>query len=111
MKMGKSTAGFVLGLIGGILGILAGIGIAIGGGALAALNPLAGYLGATASLAFGIWYISSGILVIIFSLWMKNPKKCRMGGILTLIFSVVGSGGLLGLIGGILGIVAGGKKK
>ncbi|MEM2089881.1 MAG: hypothetical protein QXL88_02210 [Candidatus Pacearchaeota archaeon] len=115
VQMGNSTAGFILGLIGGILGIIWGIVIAVLAkaiGVLSSVMPVANlFRGSGLAMSIiGIWYIISGALVILFSTWMKNPEKCTTGGILTLIFSIIGSGGLLGLIGGIFGIVQGKKK-
>ena len=115
-KSNVSKAGFVLALIGGIFGILMGLIISVlGGVVLASMDKLPpGSTISTGMIAFamglGIYYVISSILVIIGGVWMKNPEKCLKGGIVTLIFSVVGGGTLLGIIGGILGIVATSKS-
>jgi len=107
--MGKSIPGFILGLIGGIIGVISGLMIfSLRSFALLATLPI-GKLFGTAYIALGIWYLVTGALVIWFSTWMKNEEKCKSGGIWTLILSVIGSGGILGLIGGIFGIVQGSK--
>lgn len=107
--MGESKPGFILGLIGGIIGILVGIlMMTLGGAFFAFLEEMTALVGGL-YMGLGIWYLITGALVIWFSTWMKDPKKCRLGGIWTLVFSVIGSGGILGLVGGILGIVQGGK--
>lgn len=110
MQMANSTVGFILGLIGGILGIIGGIVVLTIGGAATflAMLPIGKLFGALYTV-LGIWYTISGALVIWFSTWMRDPKRCRNGGIWTLILSVIGSGGILGIIGGIFGIVQGGK--
>ena len=110
--MGASKTGFILGLIGGIFGILAGILFVAGGLWMARLAPfkVPGIFSGTYT-GIGIWWIISAVLVIVFSSWMKVPEKCKIGGILTLIFSVIGGGTILGMIGGIFGIVEGSKTE
>lgn len=101
--MGTSQPGSILALIGGILGILWGLVLLLGGSFLAALfGPLGAF-----PVVIGIWIIATAIVVIVASRWMKNPEKCFKGGLIALIFSVVGGGTILGLIGGILGLIAG----
>lgn len=100
--MGTSQPGSILALIGGILGILWGLILLLLGGTVAAfLGPLGAF-----PVVIGIWLIATAILVIVASTWMKNPEKCFKGGLVALIFSVVGGGTILGLIGGILGLIA-----
>lgn len=101
--MGTSQPGSILALIGGIIGILWGLIMLVLGGTLAAfLGPLGAF-----PVVIGIWLIATAIVVIVASRWMKNPEKCFKGGLIALIFSVVGGGTILGLIGGILGLIAG----
>lgn len=110
--MGTSKAGFILGLIGGILGILSGLIVAVfskHASLLANLSPAFG-VARSIGMIVAIWSIISGALVIWFSTWMKKEEKCFTGGLLTLIFSIIGSGTILGIVGGILGIVEGKKK-
>lgn len=107
--MSKSMPGFILGIIGGILGIILGITM-LAGGAMTAFIPTVGAIMGSLGIGLGIWYIVSGALVVWFSTWMRDSKKCKNGGIWTLVLSVIGSGGILGLAGGIFGIVQGSKK-
>ena len=101
--MGTSQPGSILALIGGILGILWGLIMLLLGGTLAEfLGPLGAF-----PVVIGIWLIATAIIVIIASRWMKDDAKCFKGGLIALIFSVVGGGTILGLIGGILGLIAG----
>jgi hypothetical protein len=109
--MAASKAGFILALIGGIIGIIMGLIITLGGSFFSGLAAIGGgtALPGTIFMLLGIYTIISSIVVIIGGVWMNNPEKCKKGAIVTLIFSVIGGGGLLGIIGGILGLVASGK--
>ncbi len=97
------VAGFVLALIGGILEIIAGIPLALLGG-------FAGFIGGLAAAPVVIcliWPLICGILIIVGAVWMKSgePDKVKKGGILTLIFAILGGFNILALIGGILGMI------
>lgn len=118
--MGKSSAGFVLALIGGIFTIIGSV-IMLGYG-------LAGYFlvqntltnadmtgfSDSASpliiLVLGIvgfvWLLIMGILAIVASKKMNKDdyESVRKGGIMAIIVGVLG-GSLLTLIGGIVGVV------
>ena len=60
----------------------------------------------TLYLGLGIWSFITSILIIVFARKLKaNPMESKKWGILILIFSIIGVGGLLGLIGGILALV------
>ncbi|MBR9704844.1 hypothetical protein GOV12_05510 [Candidatus Pacearchaeota archaeon] len=102
----KSTAGFVLALIGGILSILGSLPIILGGSALATAIPLFGTFG----ILGGIWVLAMGVVAIIAATMMKKDDnaKVKMGGIIALIVGIIG-GNLLTLIGGIIGLVQSGK--
>ena len=62
-------------------------------------------------VGLGIYLVITAILVILGGFWMKNEEKCFKGGLIALIFSIIGGGGLLGLIAGILGMIAGKKAQ
>jgi len=97
------TAGYVLALIGGILELIAGIPLAFLGGAAGIIGGLA-----AAPLAVClIWPLICGILIIVGAVWMKSgePGKVKKGGILALIFAILGGFNIFALIGGILGLV------
>ncbi|MBI2146572.1 hypothetical protein HYU22_04490 [Candidatus Woesearchaeota archaeon] len=103
--MGTSQPGSILALIGGILGIVWGVVLLFAGSLVGALlGPLGAF-----PVVIGIWLIATAIVVIVASRWMKDPAKCFRGGLVVLILSVVGGGTILGLIGGILGLIAGKK--
>lgn len=106
--MGTSQPGSILALIGGILGILWGLLFLVGGSIFGAIFSAIGFgFLAAFPMVVGIWLIVTAIVVIVASRWMKDPEKCFRGSLVVLILSVVGGGTILGLIGGILGIVAG----
>lgn len=57
-------------------------------------------------LGLGIWSLITSILIIIFATKLRaKPIEHTKWGILIIIFSIVGVGGLLGLIGGILALI------
>lgn len=105
-----SQVALILGLIGGILILLIGavIGVIFG-----ALGSAATAIGAT-GVGMMFWVLAivgllSGIIVIVGSVLIKNPKQRVLGSVLVLVFSIIAiftaGGGLF--IGSILGIVAG----
>ena len=110
----KSTAGFVLGLIGGIgsalWGIIALIGAMLTTTALVAFQ-IPGF-GALSSLRFvtPIIMLVGGGLAIWGALLMHKDDNAQVkkGGILALIGGIIGFN-ILSLIGGILGLVSSGK--
>jgi len=116
----KPTAAFILSLLGGIIGLLVGLALlALGALTYSLLGEYAeyaGYYGYEATGAFGwtygtllglgIWSLVTSILVIVFAMKLKsNPIEHKKWGALILVFSIIGVGGLLGLIGGILALV------
>jgi rubredoxin len=115
----KPTAAYILSLLGGIFGLLASLAF-IGWGAWAYLqvSPYASYFdyydvgiglfgwGWTLMIGFGAWMLITSILVLVFAGKLKaNPLEHTKWGALILVFSIIGVGGLLGLIGGILALV------
>jgi hypothetical protein len=105
----ESKAGSILALIGGILTLIVSLILLIAGIAF-----LAGYgegdttIGGIAFLVLFLIVLILGILKIVASNKMKKPETTRGGGILALILGIITSD-LLTLIGGIIGIVQGGK--
>lgn len=117
----KSTVGFVLALIGGIMSIASGISsliqsfvayyfpeivknipnLAVGDSKNLLLGGVIGF----------IWLVLMGILAIIASVKMtkKNNELVKQGGILALIAGIL-SINLLIIIGGAVGIGQAGKK-
>jgi hypothetical protein len=57
-------------------------------------------------MALGAWMFLTAILIIIFAVKLNaNPLEHTKWGVLILVFSIIGLGGLLGIIGGILALV------
>jgi hypothetical protein len=102
----KSTVGFILALIGGILGILSAVVVLFMGAGLATLIPLFGTMG----IAYGVWMLVMSVLAIFAGLWMNKPDnaKVKKGGIMALIVGILGFN-LLTIIGGIVGLVQANK--
>jgi hypothetical protein len=118
----KPTAAYIVSLIGGIIGLIASIFVTLVMGVLAWFTTASidygygyeyGYdfmpeLSALilVYIAFGIWMLITSILVIVFARRLNaNPMQHTKYGLLIIIFSIIGVGGLLGLIGGILALV------
>ncbi len=111
----RPTAAYILSLIGGIIGLLVSIAfIVLGALAFSAVNSIDYYgyyntgfgLGWTFLLGLGFWSLITSILIITFASKLKtNPIEHTKWGILIVIFSIIGVGGLFGLIGGILALV------
>jgi hypothetical protein len=107
----KSTAGFVLGLIGGIIAGLVGLWTFFVAGAMGSflsliLGPIA-FLG----IFFPVIILVGAGLAIWGAILMNNESdntKVKKGGILTLVGGVL-SFNIFSIIGGILGMVASGK--
>lgn len=82
----KPTAAYYLSLIGGILGLIAGIVLLI--------------------VIIGIWVIICSVIVIIAAQKLnQEPMEHTKWGTIILVFSIIGLGSLLALIGGILALV------
>jgi hypothetical protein len=113
----KPTAAYILSLIGGIIGLLASLAlILLGALAYIGLSSFTDYYGDytygslgwgwTLYIGLGAWMLITSILIIVFASKLKaNPLEHSKWGALILIFSIIGVGGLLGLIGGILALV------
>ena len=54
----------------------------------------------------GIYFLATSILVIVASQKMKNPEKRKLWSIIAIVCSIIGTGTIFGLIGGILGLLA-----
>ncbi len=97
----EPTAAWILSLIGGILGLIGSLYIAVAGTALlAVLGPLAAL-----SIIFW-WFVIAHIIILVGAFQIKSgePSKVRTWGILVLIFSILGGFNILSLIGGILAL-------
>lgn len=114
MFQNKPTAAYVLSLIGGILGLIVAIGFTAWGAWLYVYYADMSYyyvpsaLGVawTVLVGLGIWMLITAILVIVFAVQLNNhPMEHTKWGALILVFSIIGVGGLLALIGGILALV------
>ena len=82
----KPTAAYYLSLIGGILGLIVGI--------------------ITFIFIIGIWIIIASVIVIIAAQkLMQEPMEHNKWGVIIIIFSIIGLGSLLALIGGILALI------
>jgi len=100
----EPTAAYVLSLIGGTLGLIIGFILIIIAGSLAGLS----YSGPPAALfgGIGLWSIITAIIVIISAYNLhSDPWEHTKWCVIILVFSVIGLGTILGLIGGILAIV------
>ncbi len=114
----ESKLGFILALVGGILNLLGGIFwiiIVLAGKSFFGMDVLKTAIQSSGSSWFlGVWiavavvYLISGVISIIAAFMMKNPNRVKTGGILALIFGIIGSN-ILTIIGGVLGLVASGK--
>jgi hypothetical protein len=106
----KPTAAYVLSLIGGILGLIVGFILIIIAAMIANASGGISYYGPIFPAAFGgvigAWSLITGIIVIISAAKLNsNPWEHTKWGVIILVFSVIGLGTLLGLIGGILALV------
>jgi hypothetical protein len=106
----KPTAAYLLSMIGGILGLLVAIYVTIVLGLLTYLS-FSDYFGfvdysfALIWIIFGVWMFVTSILVIVFARKLNaNPMQHSKYGVYIIILSIIGVGGILGLIGGILAL-------
>lgn len=104
----ESKAGSILLLISGILTILISLIVLV---LFLFIRPSSDLFG----FSLGIFIFFFILILIIggLKLWasklMKNPETTTKGGIIALIVGILSAGDLLAIIGGILGIVQGGK--
>lgn len=105
-----SAAAFALTLVGGILILIQGvIMVALGAAASGVLSAIPGFGAVLGALSAVV--IIFGIIVLVGS-WMIRKGSRTTGGILALIFSIIGLflgggfiiGSILGLVGGILAV-------
>jgi ABC-type transport system involved in multi-copper enzyme maturation permease subunit len=116
----KPTAAYIVSLIGGVIGLIASIFVTLVLGVLAWLTAsaidygydygydfmpnLSGFF--IVYIALGVWMLITSILVIVFARKLNaDPMQHTKYGVLIIIFSIIGVGGILGLIGGILALV------
>ena len=107
------TTPFVLGLIGGIVILIVGILVTIAGAVIGSRVPLFGGAVGGIFAALGIWGLIDGVLIVVGSIFMRDPAKAKLGAILTLIFGILGFftvgyglvfAPILAIVGGALGI-------
>ncbi len=112
----KPTAGFVLGLIGGILILLNGLLLVVVASAVNAVGGIVGMpfdFGGLFMVLAAIGVIFALIVIVGAVLMYMKPQSHVVWGVIVLLFSIfafiVGGGfylgSILGLIGGILGII------
>jgi len=100
----KPTAAYVISLIGGIIGIIIGFFLFL----VAASTPDYYYYQGIRMLygGVGFWSLICGIIVVVAAVKLNsNPMEHTKWGVIILVFSIIGLGSLLGLIGGILALV------
>jgi hypothetical protein len=102
VPVNKPTAAYVLSLIGGILGLIVGLILLVLGFFVGALTF---GIGLVVYGAIGIWCLICSVIVIVSASKLNSePMEHTKWGVLILIFSIIGLGSLLGLIGGILAL-------
>ncbi len=97
--------GYLLALIGAILGIIGGVvwlGLTIPAATFAAAYGMGGI--AAMGLALPIWILIASIIELIGAMKIKSgdPSKIKTGSLLVIIFSILGGFNIIALIGGIL---------
>jgi hypothetical protein len=109
----ESKTGSILLMISGILTLLISVGLIIFSILVFAGVVEGGGIGGSFG---GIFLFVIGMVILIFAplkFWasrlMKNPATTSKGGVVALIIGILDGGDLLSIIGGILGIVQGGK--
>ncbi|MBI2583213.1 MAG: adenylyltransferase/cytidyltransferase family protein [Candidatus Aenigmarchaeota archaeon] len=101
-----ANAPFILSLIGGLLILVQGLATLAIGATLASAVPGAGAVTGLLGALSAVVIIFA--LLVLFGAWKMNKGDMRTGGIIVLVFSIVGllgGGGLV--IGSILGIIGG----
>jgi hypothetical protein len=103
----EPTAPFGLSLVGGILSFISGCALLI------YYYIIWGWLMGNGHWwrwywwlsIIGLWLMASGIIVIVSSLMIyKHPERYKTWGTVILIFSLLGGGGIIGIVGGLLAI-------
>jgi hypothetical protein len=100
----EPTAAYWLSMIGGFLGLIIGLILIVIAGSIGSL-PNSG----PATVLFGgigLWSVFTAIIVMISAYNLRSdPWEHTKWGWIIIIFSIIGLGTLLGLIGGILAVV------
>jgi len=110
----ESKAGSILLMISGIITLLIALGLII-----FSILVFAGVVKGEGNATFGgVFLLVIGVIILIFAFlkfWasglMKNPVTTSKGGVVALVVGILNGGDLLSIIGGILGIVQGGKHQ
>ena len=107
---GKSSMPFILALIGGILILVNGILLTIMGTLIASFASMIPGMEMMIGVLTGMAFAAPvfGVIVIVGAILMRNAARAKIGGILVLVFSIIGlfiGGGFL--VGSRLGIIGG----
>lgn len=110
-EVSRPMVAFALSLVGGMISLIVGVwffvlGLAIHPKYGAFIMQLGGYkIYQYQALGVGLWFLVAAVFVIVGSIMIDiRPEKHRKWGIITLVFSILGGGGVLGIIGGALAI-------
>jgi hypothetical protein len=109
----KPTAAYIISLLGGIIGLLASLFVMFVWGILAWLTVESysyGYYDFSGIFlvytVFGLWMLITSVLIIRYARKLNaNPMQASKYGKYIIVLSILGVGGLLGLIGGILALI------
>lgn len=101
MRLAKAS--WILTLIGGILSFLVGVILIIT--YLVQTDPAAKLFGIF-QFGIGVWLAFFSVIIVISSFLIKKKKTRLIGSILALIFSVVGGGNMISIIGAIFGFIS-----
>lgn len=102
--------------VGSILLLIAGILTLVGAVIVLIIGLVLGSFGEDAAVALIIFVVLffvlliTGVLKIYAAQMMKDPKRTSSGGILGLVVGIISGFDVLAIVGGILGIVDGGKR-
>ena len=99
----QPSAAYILSLIGGILGLIGSSIFIVVGGLVGLITFGLGFL---VIGTIGLWIMVCSIIVIVAASKLNSePLEHSKWGALILVFSIIGSWSILGLIGGILALV------
>lgn len=106
-RIREPSAPFTLSLVGGIISFISGCAL------LVYYYVIWGWLMGNGHWwrwywwlsIVGLWIMASGLIVMVSSLMIyKHPERYKTWGTVILVFSLLGGGGVIGIVGGILAI-------